>query len=119
MKKTMIIGASTHPDRYAYKAANMLVAKGHQIVNIGLKKGIVAGETIEPPTQIYSDIDTITLYINPIVQKSYYDYIIATHPRRVIFNPGTENEELEALLEAQNIAYIDACTLVLLTTGQY
>ncbi|WP_343533764.1 CoA-binding protein [Pedobacter sp.] len=119
MKKTLIIGASTDPDRYAYKAAHMLTSRGHQIVNIGIKKGEVAGVAIEKPDTIYHDIDTITLYIGPATQPLYVDYIVATKPKRVIFNPGTENEALEELLDKHQIAYTEACTLVLLSTGQY
>lgn len=119
MKKTLIIGASTDPDRYAYKAAYMLTSRGHQIVNIGIKKGEVAGVAIEKPGAIYHDIDTITLYIGPATQPQYFDYIVATKPKRVVFNPGTENEALEELLDKHQIAYTEACTLVLLSTGQY
>lgn len=119
MKKTLIIGASTDPDRYAYKAAHMLTSRGHQIVNIGIKKGEVAGVAIEKPDTIYNDIDTITLYIGPATQPQYFDYIVATKPKRVVFNPGTENEALEELLDKHQIEYTEACTLVLLSTGQY
>ncbi len=119
MKKTLIIGASPDPSRYAYKAAHLLLAKGHQIVNIGIKKGEVAGVPIEKPEKFYSDIDTITLYIGPTIQPDYYDYIISTNPNRVIFNPGTENQALADLLDENNIEHTEACTLVLLSTGQY
>ena len=119
MKKTLIIGASPDPTRYAYKAAHLLVAKGHQIVNIGIKKGEVAGVVIEKPDTVYSDIDTITLYIGSAIQHDYYNYIVSTHPKRVIFNPGTENTALAQLLDKNNIEHTEACTLVLLSTGQY
>lgn len=119
MKKTLIIGASPNPTRYAYKAANMLKAKGHDIVNVGIKKGEVAGVEIEAPGLIHKDIDTITLYIGPHLQDAYYDYILKTNPKRVVFNPGTENTELENLLRENAIEPVEACTLVLLSTGQY
>ncbi|MDQ0967986.1 putative CoA-binding protein [Flavobacterium sp. W4I14] len=119
MKKTLIIGASPNPSRYAYKAANMLTRFNHEIVNVGIKKGEVAGVEIEKPDQIHTDIDTITLYIGPALQLQYHDYILATKPKRVIFNPGTENYELEKLLDQHNIEPVEACTLVLLSTGQY
>ncbi|WP_354332923.1 CoA-binding protein [Pedobacter sp. CG_S7] len=119
MKKTLIIGASPNPTRYAYKAAHMLKAKGHDFINIGIKKGTVAGVEIEEPGAVYADIDTITLYIGPALQSVYYDYILKTNPKRVIFNPGTENDELELLIKAQRIEVLEACTLVLLSTGQY
>jgi len=119
MKKTLIIGATPNPERYAYKAAHMLKAKGHDIVNIGIKKGELAGVQIEKPAIPYHDIDTITLYIGKDVQKEYYEYILDTNPKRVVFNPGTENQELEDLLMKQGIEPVEACTLVLLSTGQY
>ncbi len=119
MKRTLIIGASPNPTRYAYKAANMLKSKGHKIINIGIKKGMVAGIDIEPSGSIYEDIHTITLYIGPSLQPEYYDYIVNTHPKRVIFNPGTENGKLELLLTEQGIEVVEGCTLVMLATGQY
>ncbi|WP_316830994.1 CoA-binding protein [Pedobacter aquatilis] len=119
MKKTLIIGASPDPSRYAYKAAHMLTRFNHEIVNVGIKRGEVAGVEIEKPGNIHSDIDTITLYIGPDLQTQYHDYIINTKPKRVIFNPGTENDELEKLLDANGIEPVEACTLVLLSTGQY
>lgn len=119
MSNTLIIGASPNPMRYAYKAAHMLKAKGHDIINIGIKKGEVAGTVIEQPGMPHDDVDTITLYIGEEVQHLYYDYILETKPRRVIFNPGTENPELEALLNDNGIEPVEACTLVLLATGQY
>lgn len=119
MKRTLIIGASTDPSRYSYKAAHMLTAKGHPIVNIGIKKGEVAGVPIQKPEEIFRDIHTITLYVGPALQPGYYEYILKTNPKRVIFNPGTENEALEELLKENGIEPVIACTLVLLSTGQY
>lgn len=119
MKKTLIIGASPNPERYAYKAAHMLKSKGHDIINVGIKEGEVAGEEIEQPGHLHSDIDTVTLYIGPHLQSGYYNYILQTRPKRVVFNPGTENQELEELLLANDIEALEACTLVLLATGQY
>lgn len=118
-KKTLILGATTNPGRYAYLAAHRLVAAGHPIVNIGIKTGETAGVEIQRAGAVIADIDTITLYIGPQRQPEYYDYIMATQPRRIIFNPGTENPELEALAKEQGIEAIRACTLVLLGTGQY
>ncbi len=119
MKNTLIIGASPNPARYAYRAAQMLKSKGHSIINIGIKSGEVAGVTIEKPGEIYQDVDTVTLYIGPDLQAGYFDYILQTNPKRVIFNPGTENDELEILLKEKGIEPVEACTLVLLATGQY
>lgn len=119
MKKTLIIGATPNPTRYAYRAAQMLTAKGHDIVNVGIKSGEAAGVTIEKPGTIHQDIDTVTLYIGPGLQSGYFDYIVKTNPKRVIFNPGTENAELEKFLQDNGIEPVEACTLVLLATGQY
>ena len=118
-KKTLILGATPDSSRYAYLAANRLVRTGHPIVNVGIKKGEVAGVAIEPAEEVHSDIDTITLYIGPALQPQYHNYILDTKPKRVIFNPGTENYELEKLLDQHDIEPIRACTLVLLSTGQY
>jgi len=119
MKKTLIIGATPNPERYAYLAAQMLSEKGHAIVNVGIKKGKVAGMEIEEPGIVHNDIDTITLYIGPKLQPQYYDYILQTNPKRVVFNPGTENRELVSLLKENTIEPVMACTLVMLSTGQY
>lgn len=118
-KKTLILGATPNPERYAYLAAQRLTQHGHPIVNVGIKSGEVAGQPIEQPEKIHADIDTLTLYIGPQNQPAYYDYILNTHPQRIIFNPGTENSELEALAEEKGIETIEACTLVMLSTGQY
>ena len=119
MKKTLILGASTNTARYSYLVANKLVRKGYPIVNVGRKVGEVAGVEIQPAEKIHEDIDTITLYVGPRNQPPYYDYIINTKPKRVIFNPGTENPELSAKLKEAGIESVEACTLVMLNTGQY
>ena len=118
-KKTLIIGATPNPGRYAYLAAHKLTAAGHPIINIGIKNGEVAGVKIEPAETIYKDVDTITLYVGPAHQPDLYDYIINTKPKRIIFNPGTENIELKELAEKNGIETDEACTLVLLSTNQY
>lgn len=118
-KKTLILGATPNPSRYAYTAAQKLVAYGHPIVNVGIKTGEVANVSIEKPEEIHSDIDTITLYVGPQNQLDLYDYILNTNPRRIIFNPGTENNELKQLAEAKGIQTELACTLVLLSINEY
>lgn len=118
-KKTLILGASTNPERYAYLAATRLVQQGHTIVNVGAKPGNVAGVDIEMAHEVYSDIHTITLYLSPASQVGYYNYILRTKPKRIIFNPGTENPELEKLARDGGIDVLVACTLVLLASGQY
>lgn len=119
MKKTLIIGASNNPERYAFKAAERLLAYGHEIELIGLRPDVIFGHKIATEHKNYKDIDTVTLYIGPQRQPDYFEYILSLHPRRVIFNPGTENIEFEKLLSENNIIAEEACTLVLLGTGQY
>jgi predicted CoA-binding protein len=118
-KKTLILGASENPERYAYKAAHSLTAHKHPIINVGIKKGEVAGEMIHTDRPIFSDIDTITLYIGAKNQPEWYDYILQIKPKRIVFNPNTENPELKALAEKQGIETIEACTLVMLSIGNY
>jgi len=102
-KKTLVLGASTKPERYAFKAIAMLVDKGHSVLAIGQNAGEVAGIKIKTKAIPLSNIDTITLYLNPARQRDYYNYIVEAKPKRVIFNPGTENPELYQLLELNNI----------------
>jgi predicted CoA-binding protein len=118
-KKTLVLGATPSSDKYAYLAANRLVSKGHPIVNVGIREGEVAGVPIEKPGVIHTDIDTITLYVGPQHQEELYDYILNTHPRRIIFNPGTENSKLKRMANEKGIETEYACTLVLLSIGQY
>lgn len=117
--KTLIIGASANPDRYAYKAAHRLLAHGHDIELLGLRADEVAGKIIDTERKAYDDIHTVTMYVGPQHQPSYYEYIISLSPSRVIFNPGTENPEFERMLSEQGIHAEEACTLVLLGSGQY
>jgi len=118
-KKTLVLGATTKPDRYAFKAINMLTEKGHTVLAIGQNQGEVAGVKIYTKAIPVKNIDTITLYLNPKNQRDYYNYIVEAQPKRVVFNPGTENPELYQLLELNNIKVDVACTLVLLATNQY
>ena len=119
MKKTLIIGASENPERYAFKAANMLVKHGHEIIPVGLKTGKVAGTTIQTGQPLEEGVDTVTLYLGPSHQEAIYNYVLKLKPKRVIFNPGTENDEFMDLLEEKGIEPVEACTLVLLSTHQY
>jgi uncharacterized protein len=118
-KKTVILGASDNPARYSYLALNRLKNHGHPIVAIGRKEAVVNGVPIQKGTPEEKDVDTVTLYLNPTHQEMYYDYIVSLKPRRIIFNPGTENEELLALAKRNGIKTLEACTLVMLSTGQY
>jgi len=118
-KKTLVIGASVNPARYSYLAVKKLTAHQQPVVALGLKKGLIGDTAIEIERKPFEQIDTITLYINPTHQKDYYDYIFSLQPKRIIFNPGTENDELFALAQQKGIKAVEACTLVLLSTGQY
>lgn len=117
--KTLVIGASTNAERYSNKAILSLLNHNYEVVALGNKYGKVLDVVIETELKQFTNIDTITLYLNPSRQRDYYDYIIGLHPKRVIFNPGTENLELYKLLDKNNITYEVACTLVLLATQQF
>ena len=117
--KVLVYGASTNPSRYAYIATELLLQHGHEVSLVGIKKGEVLGLTIQQEQPIVEDIDTVTLYVGPANQEGLFDYLKALAPRRVIFNPGTENPALERELEKVEIQTEEACTLVLLHTGQF
>jgi uncharacterized protein len=121
MKKTMIVGATTNKGRYAYLAAEMLKDYDHEIVPVGIKKGEVLGHEIVDIKQRpdIKGIDTITLYIGPDHQPEWYDYLIGLKPKRIIFNPGTENREFELKAKEEGIETLQACTLVMLRSNQY
>lgn len=119
MKKTLVIGASTHPERYSYLAINSLKKHGHEVVAIGRKEGEVNGVKIQTGHPPLSDIDTVTLYVNLSHQEEYYDYLLEMKPKRIIFNPGAENFDLMGRAERAGIETLEACTLVMLSTGQF
>lgn len=119
MKKTLIIGASSNQERYSYLAAERLLNHGHDIEMIGKRPDVIFGKKIDTEKKEFVDIDTVTLYLSAKFQTEYYDYILSLHPNRVIFNPGTENPAFEELLKEHHIQTEEACTLVLLGTGQY
>ena len=118
-KNTLVIGASENTERYAYLAVRRLLAHDHPVKAIGLKPGNIDGVKIETGQPEFSDIDTVTLYVGPRNQKNLYDYVLKLKPERVIFNPGAENPEFEALLEENGIQTEQACTLVMLSIGAY
>jgi len=117
--KVLVYGASTNPSRYAYIATELLLQYGHEVSLVGIKKGEVLGLTIQQDQPVLKDIDTVTLYVGPANQEGLFDYLKALAPRRIIFNPGTENPDLERALEKVGIQTEEACTLVLLHTGQF
>lgn len=118
-KTTLILGATPNPARYAHVAATRLVAKGHDIVPVGIKEGKVEGKDILHGTPELPNIDTVTLYVGPRHQPAYYDWLMALKPRRIIFNPGTEHPELMQLARENGIEVAAACTLVMLASDQY
>jgi predicted CoA-binding protein len=120
-KKTVIVGASTTPGRYAQIAARMLKEYDHPIIPLGIQSGEVYNEPIlnikEKPA--LQDVDTITLYLSPKNQKGWYDYLLSLNPKRIIFNPGTENPDFIEMAKARNIEPVIGCTLVMLRSNQY
>ena len=118
-KKTLVLGASTKEHRYSNIAIKRLDAYGHEIVAIGGRKGMVNGHEILTEKKAFQDIHTVTMYLSAQRQIPYYDYILSLKPKRIIFNPGSENEELAVLATQNNIEVAEACTLVLLSVNQY
>jgi predicted CoA-binding protein len=118
-KKTLVMGVSDNPGRYSYLAVQRLLQYNQPVVALGKKKVEVLGISVETEKLPFENIDTVTLYLNPANQVEYYDYILSLKPKRVIFNPGTENPELYKLLDENNINYEIACTLVMLATNQF
>ena len=118
-KKTLVMGASLNPKRYSNIAIHRLIKSGIQTEAYGLKLGTVSGVHIKNKFTHFHNINTITLYLNPKRQQAFYENFVDLRPKRVIFNPGTENQELYDLLKKEGIQVVVACTLVLLATGQY
>ena len=118
-KTTLVIGASENIERYSNLAVKKLFKNEHPVVAIGKRKGFINSTVIETEKIPFKNIDTISLYLNPDKQFEYYNYILSLNPKRIIFNPGAENEELEALANQNGINTQEACTLVLLSTNQY
>ncbi|MEA5403687.1 CoA-binding protein [Arcicella sp. DC2W] len=117
--KTLVVGASTNTERYSFKAAKMLLANGHEVELLGKRVGEIEGKAINTSHPDFENIDTITMYIGPNHQSDIYDYLLGLKPRRIIFNPGTENEVFEEKAKTAGIIVEEACTLVLLSTKQY
>lgn len=118
-KKTVVLGASSNPGRYSYLAVNKLTAHKHPVVAIGKRKGTVGNVEIQTGHLPVENVDTVTLYLNPQNQREYYDYILSLRPNRIIFNPGTENSELERQAKEAGIETVEGCTLVMLGVGMY
>jgi uncharacterized protein len=118
-KKTLVLGASENVERYSNKAVRKLVAYGHPVIAIGKKAGNIDKVKFEVELLAHEKVDTITIYLGEKNQKTLYDYIISLKPKRIIFNPGAENIELEVLAKEKGIETLEACTLVMLSTNQY
>ena len=118
-KKTLVFGASLKPERYSNMVVHRLVNQGHEVKAFGLKRGNIAGVEVDTELKPYIGIDTVSLYLSPKRQTPFYDYIVSLQPKRVIFNPGTENSEFYELLNSKGIVAEIACNLVLLATNQY
>jgi predicted CoA-binding protein len=119
MKKTVVLGATPDSSRFAYKAAKMLLEYGIEMVPVGIKKGMLFGKPILNDNPVIEEVDTVTLYVGPQNQVNLYDYIISLKPKRIIFNPGTENDELIQRAKQNNIEPVIGCTLVMLSVGTY
>jgi uncharacterized protein len=119
MKKTVVLGATTNPERYANIATLRLLKYGHDVVPVGVRAGQIGDVDIVVGQPDVEDVDTVTMYLGAARQPEYYDYILRLRPKRIIFNPGAENPELETLAQGAGIATEEACTLVLLSIGAY
>ena len=117
--KTLVIGASTNPSRYSYKVVTILKGKNIPVVPMGPNQGKIESIEIVSPLKPQENIHTVSLYIRPILQEEYFDFVISLEPKRVLFNPGTENHRFNKLLDKKNIFWENACSLVLLSTNQY
>ncbi len=118
-KKTLVIGGSTNPERYSNKAIRELLQQGYPVVSTGGREAEVEGVKIETGNPDFKDIDTVTLYVGPARQPQLYDYVLGLKPRRIIFNPGTENNDFMELARKNNIETVENCTLVMLNTGMF
>jgi hypothetical protein len=118
-KKTLVIGASMNPDRFSYMAVRKLKYNSYHVVAMGLREGEIFGVPIEKPFSKFENIHTITLYIGPRTLPQYHDYILSLNPKRVIFNPGTEDQDFENRLASAGIEVVEGCTLIMLSSNQY
>lgn len=117
--KTLVLGASTNPERYSYQVVQRLIAAQIPVVPMGVKEGSIGGISIVPPLAPQTDIHTVSLYLAPKRQEAFFNFIIQLQPKRVLFNPGTENPVFAQKLNNEGIAWENACNLVLLSTNQY
>ena len=113
----LVLGASPNPKRYSFKATKLLKKYGHQVYPVGIRDGEIDGLKILKVFPENTYIHTVTIYLSPNRQETYYDKILSLRPQRVIFNPGTENPEFKKILDSNNIETIEKCTIVMLKSG--
>ena len=120
-KKTLVLGASPKPERYSNKAVKLLKRHKHEVVAVALRESSIDETPIVKPETVSKedDIHTVTLYIGPKHQPQHYDYLLRLQPQRIVFNPGTENDEFEKKAAAAGIEVVEHCTLVMLNNGIY
>ncbi|MFT5512676.1 MAG: putative CoA-binding protein [Bacteroidia bacterium] len=118
-KRTLVLGASPKEERYSFRAATELKHYAHPVELLGINDGSIGGQAIDTTPKMYDDIDTVTMYLGAKNQIEYYQYLIALNPKRVVFNPGAENDEFCKRLEKKGIECLEACTLVMLSIGNY
>ncbi len=121
MEVVAVIGASSDPVKYAYQAVELLEQYGHRPIPVHPRETSVRGHAVVHRLRdlIGTKIDTVTVYVNPSISDKYEEELLALRPGRVIFNPGAENPRLEQGLTSKGIKVENACTLVLLRTGQW
>jgi len=119
MKKTLVLGASPNPLRFSYKMVKSLVRHNTEVVALGSKEGEISGIKILTDKPVFKDIHTVSLYIGPKGQVALYEYILSLYPKRIIFNPGTVNEEFMKMARERGIEVVTDCALVMLSTGKY
>jgi predicted CoA-binding protein len=117
MSKIVVLGASPNPERYSYKAVKALRKRNYDTVALGFQKGKIVDIVIQTDQPVLDDVDSVLLYMNAERQKPLYEYILSMKPRRIIFNPGTENKELADLAERNGIGVVHQCALIMLTNG--
>lgn len=117
--KVLVLGASEKLFRYSNRAVRMLCSYGHDVVAVGRRMGNIGDIPILDRVDSCVYFHTVTLYLNPSHQLLYYDYLLKSRPHRIIFNPGTENEELKSLAVNAKIEVVEACTLVMLATNSF
>ncbi len=118
-KKTLVLGASPNPVRYSHKAVKSLQRHDVPVIPVGIKTGEIGGIEIVKDRPQLEDIHTITMYIGPPRQKDYYSWLLGLHPKRIIFNPGTENPEFMEMAKKEGIEVLEDCTLIMLNAERF